>query len=349
MSTQSALLVTAVGAPITSASDWPIPEPGPDQIQIRVTVTALNPHDQRSRDMGLFVNDNLPAILGNDVAGVVTAVGPHVTKFKPGDRIFTYGAMTADHAQKGLQQYALADEDFASLVPEGFSDHDIATLPVNISAGVVALFDESGLGIPAPWTEEARTFDYAGTQVLIVGGGSNCGRFGVQLATLAGIGKIVVVGGNEEELKRFGATHVLNRHGGHDLVLQRIRDVVGDDLLYCYDAVNPPDAQLLGINALSHTKKGKLARLLSFGQPGGSHVPDKKVGFEVKNVLGVPQLWPQTAKPFFERVAEYLSLGKIVPLKYDVAAGLDADKVNDVLDRYRDGKPVVQTHLRISG
>ncbi|KAH7009321.1 putative alcohol dehydrogenase [Macrophomina phaseolina] len=288
------------------AHDWPIPEPGPDQIQIRVTVTALNPHDQRSRDMGLFVNDNLPAILGNDVAGVVTAVGPHGTKFKPGDRIFTYGAMTADHAQKGLQQYALADEDFASLVPEGFSAHDVATLP------------------------EARTFDYAGTQVLIVGGGSNCGRFGVQLATLAGIGKIVVVGGNEEELKRFGATHVLNRHGGHDLVLQRIRDVVGDDLLFCYDAVNPPDAQLLGINALSHTKKGKLARLLSFGQPGGSHVPDKKVGFEVKNVLG-------------------LSLGKIVPLKYDVAAGLDADKVNDVLDRYRDGKPVVQTHLRISG
>ncbi|KAH7002702.1 putative alcohol dehydrogenase [Macrophomina phaseolina] len=348
MSTQSALLVTAIGQPITSTTEWPVPEPGPSQVQIRVTVAALNPHDQKCRDTGLFIKDDLPAILANDVAGVVTAIGPNVTRFKLGDRIFTCGATAAGHVQKGLQQYALADEDFASLIPEGFSDHDAATLPVNMSAGVAALFAQSGLGIPAPWTEEAKSFDYAGTQILIIGGGSNCGRFGVQLAKLVGIGKIVVVGGEEEQLKRFGATHVLNRHGGHDLVLQRIRNIVGDDLLYCYDTVNLPNAQSLGINSLSNTRQGKFARLLSFSDPEPTNILQKKAGYEVKNVLGVPQLWPETGKPFFARVGDYLSLGQIVPLKYDVATGLDAEKANNVLDRYRDGKPVLQTHFRIS-
>lgn len=96
------------------------------------------------------------------------------------------------------------------------------------------------LEIPAPWTDQAKTFDYANTSLLVMGGGSNCGKFGVQLATIAGIGKIVVVGGNETELKSYGATHVLDRHGGHDVVLERIRAVVDDDLIYVTTLINPP-------------------------------------------------------------------------------------------------------------
>lgn len=46
---------------------------------------------------------------------------------------------------------------------------------------------------------------------------------------------------------------------------------------------------------------------------------------------------------------EYVKNGKIVSLKYEVVdgVGLDAAKVNEVLDRYRDGKPVVQAHFRV--
>ena len=34
------------------------------------------------------------------------------------------------------------------------------------------------------------------------------------------------------------AAHILDGHGGHDAMLKRIWDVVGDDLLHTYDAVN---------------------------------------------------------------------------------------------------------------
>lgn len=63
--TQKALIVTEVGKPVTLTSDQAIPEPGPKQIQIKVKVAGINPHDQKARDHGLFIAENLPAILTN--------------------------------------------------------------------------------------------------------------------------------------------------------------------------------------------------------------------------------------------------------------------------------------------
>lgn len=349
MSTQTALFVSEVGGRVEATSDWPIPQPGPGQIQIRVTVAGLNPHDQKARDAGLFIKDNLPAILGNDVTGVVTLVGPYVTKFKVGDRVVSQSRLDG-YSQRALQQYAVVDEDFASKIPEGFSDHDAATLPTNAAAALIALFDESGLDIPAPWSSSAEAFDHAGTKLLILGGGSNCGRFGVQLARLAGVGRIVVVGGSEEELQKYGATHVLNRHGGDEAILQRIKNVVGDDLTYAFDAINLPTEQHLAISALSSSKKGRLARLrFSTGAIDESKtVGEKKAGYEARNVLGLSHIRSATAKPFWDRMEGYLKNGSLVPLRYEVVDGLEAGNVNVLLDRYRDGKKVVQTQFRVS-
>ncbi|KAF2629857.1 GroES-like protein [Macroventuria anomochaeta] len=349
MLNQTALIVSEVGGRVKSTSDWPIPRPGHKQVQIRVTVAGLNPHDQKARDIGLFIKDSLPAILGHDITGVVADVGPGVTKFKTGDKIVSQSQLVGHH-QKALQQYAIVDEDFSSKIPKGFNDHDAATLPTNAVAALISLFDPSGLDIPAPWRKTDVSFDYSGATLLILGGGSNCGRFGVQFAQMAGIGKIVVVGGSEEELKRWGATHVLDRHGGDEAVIKRVRDVVGDDLVYAFDAINPPDGQHLAISALSSSKTGKVARLrFSSGAIDESKiVGEKKAGYEMRNVLGLSHMKPNTAKPFWDRVEEYLRNESLVPLKYEVVDGLNVEKVNGVLDRYRDGKKVTQTHFKVS-
>jgi NADPH2:quinone reductase len=169
-------------------------------------------------------------------------------------------------------------------------------------APLVALFHaNNGLGIPAPWTKEAEAFDYKGQTLLIVGGGSNRGRFGVQLAKLVGIGKIVVVGseGSEDEIKRYGATHVVYRDS--EDVLDQIHEVVGDDLVYAYDAVNPPEGQLLALNALSNAKKGTLASLLPM-PIDQSQVRGKAAGFEIKNVFGMSQYKAELCASFWERL-----------------------------------------------
>lgn len=129
MSTQAALVVQQIGQPLISIHDFPIAKPGPGQIQVRVTVAGLNPHDHKARDWGLFIKDNLPSSLANDVVGEVTVLGEGVTRFKVGDVVFSQAAFV------GLQQYALLEEDFTAIVPEGISQDEAATLPTNIIAG----------------------------------------------------------------------------------------------------------------------------------------------------------------------------------------------------------------------
>jgi NADPH:quinone reductase-like Zn-dependent oxidoreductase len=325
-----------------------VPQPGPDQVLLKVTVAGFNPHDQKARGTGLFIAQNLPALLTNDVTGTVVALGPGVDKYQIGDRVISHPGFSGTYAQNGLQEYAVNDIGAGCKIPDSITDDEATTLPTNIIAPLVGLFDDkNGVGIPAPWTEAAKAFDYKNTTILILGGGSNCGRFAVQLAGLAGIGTIVSVGGSEEELKNYGASYVLDRHGGEEVVLERIRKVVGNDLIYAFDAINPPVSQILGLNALSSSKKGKLARLLPTGAVDETKVVGKHAGFEVVNVFGSSQARPELAYAFWERVPDYLTSGKIKPLKFTVKEGLTAENANAVLDAYRDGKPVQKTHIHI--
>ncbi|KAF2439776.1 NAD(P)-binding protein [Karstenula rhodostoma CBS 690.94] len=231
----------------------------------------------------------------------------------------------------------------------GAFEDDCATLPTNIIAGLVGFFDkEHGLDLPSPWNSTESRSHLANSSILIIGGGSNCGRFATQLANLAGLGTIVVVGGKKEELRRYGATHVVDRHGGDDAVLQRVRDIVGDDLVYAFDAVNLPAGQHLAINALSNSKQGTLARLVwSRGAVEESKLHPKQAGYVLKDTLGSSHYKPEIAIPFWKHIAGYLVENKIQPLAHVVEQGLDAAKVNEVLDRYRDGKAVTQTHFHL--
>jgi hypothetical protein len=80
------------------------------------------------------------------------------------------------------------------------------------------------------------------------------------------------------QLKSYGATHVIDRHGTPSETVSRIREIVSDDLLYAYDTVNPPATQIVVINALSSTRKGKVARLLPVGRIDKSQVQMKSAG-----------------------------------------------------------------------
>ncbi|KAK8085698.1 hypothetical protein PG997_006969 [Apiospora hydei] len=344
---QKAIVVTEIGQPAVLITNQPIPHPGPNQVQLKVAVAGLNPHDQKMRDVGMFVTDgSLPQVLANDVVGVVTQLGANVSDYKVGDRVVSHARMGSwtepQSSEPGLQEYALANVGAMARIPPGVSDDEAATLPINVMPSVVALYRV--LGIPAPWTEAAAGFDYAGTTLLIIGGGSNNGRFGVQIAKLAGVGRIVVVGGDQAELRSYGATHVLDRHGGSEAVLARIRAVVGDDLVYAYDTVNDPAGQTLGLNALSSRKKGVMARLVPTGPVDEARVVGKEAGFELRDAIGMSVYQKDEALAFWERLPGYLESGQIKPLKY-VVKEFSAASVNEVLNAYRDGKPVTKTHI----
>ena len=222
--TQKAILVQTLNAPVILVHNHPIPTPQANQVLVKVSIAGLNPHDQKARDTGLLIADNLPAVLTNDVIGAVVELGENVSSVKVGDRVVYQPiginkqlGRTNDSIQNGLQEYAVADVAFLAKIPEGVSDDEAATLPTNVIAPLVALFAE--LGFAVPWGKDEGGERNGDKMLLVIGGGTNCGRFGVQLARLAGVGRIVVVGGDEEELKGYGATDVLDRFGGDKVVV----------------------------------------------------------------------------------------------------------------------------------
>ena len=106
---------------------------------------------------------SLPYTPGKDAAGVVESVGESVTKWKPGDRVYTAQSISGTYAE-----FTLCNE------------HELGRLPDKVSF-------EKGAGI---WTSYATSYRAlfqkaqakAGETVLIHGGSGGVGSFAIQIA-----------------------------------------------------------------------------------------------------------------------------------------------------------------------
>ncbi len=327
----------------------------PSSISIPVLTRAVAPFDEKLRDIGLYnIGAELPAVISLDVVGTVVKHGPNTdaTSFPISSHVFSQGLFGPGHWKYGgLQQYTLIDSRFAAVVPSALSDTDAALFPVNSVTSFIGLFDDSGLGIPFPSTSKAAGFDYKAQTVLIIGGATNCGKLAIQLARNVGIGRIIAIasGAREAELKKYGATHVIDRHLSESEVKKQVQDLVGDDLIYVYDTITRDDHSF-GASLLSNSKKGILAHLLHGEKKIREEVVEsKKGGFEEKQVFGAAAMHPELGTLFWKVYPEWIQSGKVEVLKYRIIEGLDLDKVNGALDEYRDGTASGERwHVRVS-
>lgn len=291
-------------------------------------------------------------VLGNDIAGVVTAIGPmnQEVKFKIGDTIFgqtNHGKKTAD--QSGLQEYCILDAYTTAKVPPSLTADHGASLPSNAVAAFWALFNPSALGLPPPFSTAANSDQQiARSSIVIVGGGSNCGRYAVQFARLSGLfSTIVAIAGprHNAALYSFGATHVVDRHSNESEVISRVRAIVGDDCMFVIDAVN--HEHTLGVACLSNSKKGRMATLCP-GEVDLTRVGEKKAGFDKVFSSGASQNAPDLARKFWAALPGWLENGQLKALEWEVINGLDVDAINAVWNLYRDGKaPEKQVHVHL--
>lgn len=130
-------------------AEIPVPEPGPGQIQIRVAASSVNPADVwvTSGAAQGMLEVSFAQVLGNDVAGTVTAVGEGVSVHRVGDEVFgmaiprVMGAIPAmAHAAKGtgaMAEYVVVDAGTPFIVdrPRTVSPVDAAALA---TAGLTA-------------------------------------------------------------------------------------------------------------------------------------------------------------------------------------------------------------------
>ena len=179
------------------------PVPVDDQVLVRVHVASVNRADldgiqPRPQFVRLFIGMWRPRNhkVGLDVAGVVEAVGPAVTKFKPGDRVF---ADLYAHGGGAFAEYACAREKAFLPIPEGLSFEDAATLPHAANLAVQGLRRRDGR-TPKP-----------GDRVMISGASGNVGPFAVQIAKHLGAEVTgVASSGKLDFVRSLGADHVID-------------------------------------------------------------------------------------------------------------------------------------------
>jgi NADPH:quinone reductase len=294
------------------------------------------------RDTGHFTANRLPAIFNLDTVGTISALGSSVTKFSVGDRVvFQAGAF--ENAKAGLQEYALQEADYVVKIPDTIEMEACATLPANIPACFFTIFDETGFAAPYPWDNGPAAIEKRDAlgSILIVGGGSETAKFATQFAKAASYKTIVTTASlsdpeTEPLLKKFGATHVIDRKASN--VLEQIKSIVGEDLLQAFDPINNPvagkgDTHALAQQALSNTKSG--GRVITLTPPEAKEKWVKKdVEYTTMIMGGVTERHPETAKILWDIVPEWLEKGILVPGQREIFGGLeDVNKCLDIFSR----------------
>ena len=193
--------------------ECPTPQPGPDEILVKMTAAALN-----SRDL-LVINGtgawkpHSPRIPASDGVGVVVAVGDQVTRFRTGDRVagifspnWLDGELTSEKAagQLGgaaadgvLAEYRVFNEQAVVGVPAHLTDVEGATLPDS--------------AVTAWHAVRRRSRVQSGDRVLIQGTGG-VSTFAIQFVHALG-GQPIVISSSDQKLekaKAMGAVGAVN-------------------------------------------------------------------------------------------------------------------------------------------
>lgn len=225
------------GPPETlEVEEVPTPVPGEGEVLVRVRAAGVNAGDWHLMRADPFIVRIAMGgllrprhkILGSDVAGTVEAVGPGVTRFQAGDRVF------GDLSGSGFGAFAemaCAREDVFVPVPDGVDFDQAAAVPVAAGAALRSLRDKGRIG--------------PGQRVMIHGASGGVGTFAIQIAKVFGATVTGVCSTrNVDMVRSLGADRVIDytredlssAGGGYDLIL----DTAAHHPLSTYQALLGP-------------------------------------------------------------------------------------------------------------
>lgn len=207
----------------------------PDELMVKVYAAGLNPIDNLipSGTFKPVLHFKLPATLGSDLAGVVTAVGSQVSRFKPGDAVY---ASIFDLGTGAIAEYAVVPEHAAALKPANLDFVQAAAMPM--------------VGLTSWQVLTERLQLQPEQKVFIPAGSGGIGSFAIQLAKVLGA-KVATTtsSGNIDWVRSLGADEIID-YKQHDFA-QILRD---------YDAV------------LATVKGDNVEKSIGILRPGGKIV-----------------------------------------------------------------------------
>jgi NADPH:quinone reductase len=180
--------------------DLPTPEPSGRDLLVEVRAVSVNPVDTKVRRRAA-PEDGGWKVLGWDAAGVVAAVGPEVSRFRPGDEVLYAGAIDR---QGTNSEYHLVDERIVGRKPALLSWAEAAALPLTAITAWETLFDRLDVRKPVPAPGQA---------LLIIGGAGGVGSITTQLGRQ--LTDVTVIASasrpeTQEWVRSLGAHHVVD-------------------------------------------------------------------------------------------------------------------------------------------
>jgi NADPH:quinone reductase-like Zn-dependent oxidoreductase len=232
----------------------PKPSPAARQVLVKVAATSVNLSDWETlRGSPLYsriggLRSPARRTLGSDIAGWVDAVGPAVTRFRPGDEVYGDNLML----KGGFAEYAIAPESVLAGKPAALTFAQASAIP---QAGVIARQGIDGAS--------------AGQRVLINGAGGGSGSFAIQLAKRLGAQVTGVDNaGKLDFMRSVGADMVIDyrsedftRSGPYDLIL----DLVAHRSVFAYRRALAPGGRYRCVGG----SVSALLRVLTVGSVAG--------------------------------------------------------------------------------
>jgi NADPH:quinone reductase-like Zn-dependent oxidoreductase len=176
----------------------PKPVPKEGQLLIKVHASSVNPAEWYGASGQPYLIRLMSGIgapdrerIGYDMAGTVEAVGPKVTRFKPGDEVF--GGVGG-----AFSEYAIGREQGAIVMkPANLSFEEAAAIPIAAITALQGLRDHGHLA--------------AGQKVLVNGASGGVGTYAIQIAKAMGAEVTGVCSTrNVEMVRSLGADHVID-------------------------------------------------------------------------------------------------------------------------------------------
>jgi NADPH:quinone reductase len=205
------------------------PEPGPDQVLVRVHSVALNPIDLYIRSGLVAFPLSFPYIIGCDLAGTVERVGPGCHRFKVGDRV--WGSNQGILGRQGVAAlYAAVGEELLYPTPSDLPDDQAAAMAL---VGITAHLGLFRYGQLQP-----------GETVYVPGGTGGVGSMVVQMAKAAGA-RVATSAGSPEKIevcRKLGADLAFNYKT--DDLTARLREFEPDGIDVWYETRREPDLEV---------------------------------------------------------------------------------------------------------
>ncbi|EKT4474893.1 zinc-dependent alcohol dehydrogenase family protein [Pseudomonas putida] len=306
------------------------PVPGKGQVLVRIHAAGVNPLDTKiAIGAGAHARQELPAVLGLDLAGTVVELGEAVDGFTPGQEVFGMAGGIGG-AQGTLAEYIAVDARLIASKPHALGMREAAALPLVFITACEGLVDHANVR--------------SGQRVLIHGGAGGVGQVAVQLAKARGA-EVYATGsaGSLDFIRSLGATAIDYQVQGVEAYVEQYTAGEGFDIVYDTVGGSTLDASFKAVKPYT----GHVLSCLGWGQH--SLAP---LSFKSATYSGVFTLAPLLTGKGREHHGSILREAAVLANAGQLAIRVDPqqfalDEVNDAFRQVAEGRGRGKTVIQL--